>query len=70
MRHLDPCPTCQAGTMRKYCTKTKGRNRTRYLKCDACSQHGQEVFRVDAMGRPIFSVCFTPPGNSPMDHPI
>ena len=70
MRHLDPCPTCHTGTMRKYCTKTKGRNRSRYLKCDQCDEHGQEVFRVDALGRPLLSTSFTPLGNSEMDHQV
>ncbi len=62
MRHLDPCPHCP-GTMRKYCTRTKGKLRTRYLKCDRCETTDQEVFRVDDRGRPIFE-CITPAGTS------
>lgn len=54
MRHLDPCATCDGGTMRKYATKTKRGNRTRYLKCDGCGANGKEVFRVDDLGRPVF----------------
>ncbi len=64
MRHLDPCPHCP-GTMRKYCTRTKGKLRTRYLKCDRCKTTDQEVFRVDERGRAIFESC-TPMGTSPL----
>lgn len=62
MRHLDPCKC--GGIMRKYCTRTKGRNRTRYLKCDRCSETAQEVFRVDERGRPMFAAFITPSGNN------
>lgn len=52
MRHLDPCPC--SGTMLRYATKTKGRVRTRYLKCDRCQEHGVERFYLDERGRPVF----------------
>lgn len=62
MRHLDPC-TC-GGTMRQYATKTKGRVRTRYLKCDGCKKRDVERFYVDSQGRPVFAPCVTLQGNS------
>ena len=64
MRHLDPCPSCSAGTMQRYSTKTKGRYRKRYLACSHCNAHGQEVIPIDELGRPLFSTSFTPPGNN------
>ena len=67
MRHLDSCLSCSAGTMQRYSTKTKGRYRKRYLVCDRCNEHGQEVFRVDELGRPLFSTRFTPPGNNTLE---
>lgn len=62
MRHLDLCHC--GGTMRKYCTRTKGKLRTRYLKCDQCGATDQEVFRVDDQGRPVFVANSTPLGNN------
>jgi hypothetical protein len=67
MRHLDPCPSCNAGTMQRYSTKTKGRYRKRYLVCDRCNEHGQEIFPIDELGRPLFSTSFTPPGKHTME---
>ncbi|QDV25953.1 hypothetical protein Q31a_43220 [Aureliella helgolandensis] len=67
MRHLDPCPACNHGTLRRYSTKTQGNLRRRYLKCDSCHQHGQEVFPVDDLGRPVFPSTFTPAGNTRID---
>lgn len=67
MRHLDPCTSCGAGTMRRYSTKTQGHHRRRYLKCDYCGQRGQEVFPVDELGRPLFATSFTPSGNNTME---
>lgn len=57
MRHLDPC-TC-GGVMRQYTTKTKGRIRTRYLRCDHCKTCDVERFYVDKQGRPVFAECVT-----------
>lgn len=57
MRHLDLC-TC-GGVMRQYTTKTKGRIRTRYLKCDRCKTRDVERFYVDKQGRPVFAPCVT-----------
>ncbi|MEZ6152370.1 MAG: hypothetical protein R3C09_19900 [Pirellulaceae bacterium] len=36
----------------------------RYLKCDYCGECGQEVFRIDSLGRPLFATSFTPMGNN------
>ncbi len=58
MRHLDPCHC--GGTMKRYATKTLGRVRTRYLKCDRCEATDQEVFYVDDRGRPLYASTFTP----------
>ncbi len=57
MRHLDPCHC--GGTMKRYATKTLGRVRTRYLKCDRCEATDQEVFYVDDRGRPLYASTFT-----------
>ena len=67
MRHLDPCADCDTGTMLKYCTRTKGHIRRRYLKCNGCGQCGQEVFRVDELGRQIFTSCLTPSGKNGLE---
>lgn len=61
MRHLDPCDC--GGVMRQYTTKTKGRIRTRYLKCDRCKTRDVERFFVDKQGRPVFAPCVTSPDN-------
>lgn len=59
MRHLDPCDC--GGVMRQYTTKTKGRIRTRYLRCDRCKSRDVERFYVDKQGRPVFAPCITLP---------
>jgi hypothetical protein len=55
MRSLDVCRRCGSGRMLAYKTKTKGSNRTRYLKCSHCSARGKEIIKVDELGRQIFS---------------
>ncbi|TWU66892.1 hypothetical protein V7x_24630 [Crateriforma conspicua] len=54
MRSLDPCPKCHTGTMRRQSTRTVGRWRTRYFRCDACGHHGKASNAVDERGRDIF----------------
>lgn len=64
MRHLDLC-NC-GGVMRQYTTKTKGRIRTRYLRCDRCKSCDVERFYVDKQGRPVFATCVTSSDNLPI----
>ena len=56
--------------MRKYCTRTKGRVRTRYLKCDRCTNTDVEKFHVDHLGRQVFVTSFTPPDKDTLDQAL
>ena len=70
-QHLDRCEQCEGGRFRRYCTRTFGNNRTRYLKCDKCGETDQEVFKVDHFGRVvIYPFGSTPPGTELSRHPL
>jgi hypothetical protein len=53
MRNLDSCDQCTNGIMRIYTTRTRGFLRTRYLKCDRCSETGKEIVRLDSKNREV-----------------
>lgn len=53
MRTGDICDECHVGTMRRRSTKTVGRTRTRYLKCDHCATTGKEITSIDDRGRDV-----------------
>ncbi|QDV66208.1 hypothetical protein Mal65_53830 [Crateriforma conspicua] len=68
MRALDTCPKCHKGTMRRQSTRTVGRWRTRYFRCDACGHHGKASNAVDERGRDILRPVIQT-GKSPVECP-